>query len=85
MKTRLVKVGNSRGIRIPRQLLELCRIAEGDNLELQPVREGILIRRTERSTEKLEWPEAYAQMAAEPSEADEWDLWDGVTGDGLDD
>ncbi|TVQ21162.1 MAG: hypothetical protein EA383_17425 [Spirochaetaceae bacterium] len=41
--------------------------------------------RTLGSTETLEWSEAYAQMAAETSEADEWNLWGGVTGDGLDD
>ena len=52
MKTKLVRVGNSRGIRIPQGLLELYAIEEGDALELEETREGILIRSSEERPRK---------------------------------
>ena len=42
MKTKLVRIGNSRGIRIPKPLLEQAGLQE--DVELQVVRTGIMIR-----------------------------------------
>ena len=42
MKTKLVRIGNSRGIRIPKPLLEQAGL-QGD-VDLQVVRNGIMIR-----------------------------------------
>lgn len=35
MIAQLIKVGNSKGIRIPKPLIEECRLAESVNLEVQ--------------------------------------------------
>ena len=42
MKTQIIQIGNSQGIRIPKALLEESGIAGDVNLELTP--DGILIR-----------------------------------------
>ena len=42
MKTKLVRIGNSRGVRIPKPLLEQAGLEE--EVELQVVRGGIMIR-----------------------------------------
>lgn len=42
MKTRLVRIGNSRGVRIPKPLLEQAGLEE--EVELQVVQHGIMIR-----------------------------------------
>lgn len=42
MKTKLVRIGNSRGVRIPKPLLEQAGLQ--DDVELQVVRTGIMIR-----------------------------------------
>lgn len=85
MKTKLVRVGNSRGIRIPRHLLDLYAIEEGDALELEKTREGILIRPSEERPRKLSWSDSYREMAGEATEQAEWAGWDPVSRDGLDD
>ena len=38
MKTELVRIGNSRGIRIPKPIIEQCRI--GDTIELRVQDDG---------------------------------------------
>ncbi|MEE8441792.1 MAG: AbrB/MazE/SpoVT family DNA-binding domain-containing protein [Spirochaetia bacterium] len=85
MKTKLVKVGNSRGIRIPRDLLKLYAIEEGDALELEETREGILIRPSEERPRKLSWSDSYREMVGEAADQAEWAAWDSVSRDGLDD
>lgn len=42
MKTKLVRIGNSRGVRIPKPLLEQAGLEE--DVELEVVRSGIIIR-----------------------------------------
>lgn len=84
MTTKLIRVGNSRGIRLPRQLLELYAIEEGDPLVLEETREGILIRPARDGDRRLSWREAYREMAEEAAESAEWAQWDAVDGDGLD-
>ncbi len=41
MKTELVRIGNSRGIRIPKPLIEQCRF--GDEVELEVENERLII------------------------------------------
>lgn len=83
METRLIQIGNSRGIRLPRELLARYSIGEGSLLELEEKREGILIRPKPIAMGKLSWEASYAEMAAEATEADEWADWDGTVADGL--
>lgn len=81
MTAKLVRIGNSRGVRLPRHLLELYKMHEGDSLLLEETREGILIRPC-RPDSKLTWNAAYAQMAAE---SEEWAEWETFAGDGISD
>lgn len=46
MKSRIVQIGNSRGIRLPKVLLEEARLADEVELEAEPGR--IVIRRGDR-------------------------------------
>lgn len=59
MKTSLVRIGNSRGIRIPKTILEQCRLSETVELEVEKDRLVIRPARKPRSG----WEEAFRQMA----------------------
>lgn len=83
METRLIQIGNSRGIRLPRELLIRYRIGEGSLLELEEKRDGILIKPKLVAEGKLSWEAAYAEMVAETAERDEWADWDGTIADGV--
>jgi antitoxin MazE len=85
MRARLIRIGNSRGVRLPQQVLEHYHLAEGAVLELEPRLDGILIRPVPTADAKVSWAQAYQERAAEVAEAAEWAQWNGVAGDGLGD
>ena len=58
MKTKLVRIGNSRGVRIPKPLLEQAGL-EGE-VELRLVESGILIRGLDAP--RAAWAEAAEQL-----------------------
>jgi antitoxin MazE len=60
MLTKIVPIGNSRGIRIPKAMIEHCGF--GDEVELQ-AKGGALILRPVR-TPRVGWAAAFGQMAA---------------------
>lgn len=60
MKASIVRIGNSRGIRLPKSILEQCELQ--DEVELEP-RRGCLIIRPVRHA-RTGWEEAFARMAA---------------------
>ena len=59
VKTRIVKIGNSQGIRIPKILLEQANLGEEVELELQ--QEQIVIRPIHHVRHR--WEEAFQAMA----------------------
>lgn len=59
VRTKLIRIGNSQGVRIPRFLLD--QLALGEDIELV-VMEGQLILRPLRRT-RQGWDEAFRQMA----------------------
>jgi len=59
IKTRIIKIGNSQGIRIPKLLLEQTKIGEKVELELQ---QGQIIVRPTRHV-RHRWEEAFKAMA----------------------
>ncbi len=83
MKTSLIRIGNSRGLRLPRQLLAIYGIEENAELELEEREEGILIRPVAKAEGKLPWEAAYREMASETAEAQEWSDWEAADTDGL--
>ncbi len=73
---KLVAVGNSRGVRLPRELLRKYGIS--DVLVLEERSEGILLRGT--SGAKLTLDQTFAEMA---QAKEDWSDWDGAANDGL--
>ncbi len=62
LKTRIVKVGNSQGIRIPKLLLDQAGLEEGVELEVQPGQ--IVIRPAQTPRPPREgWDEQFTAMA----------------------
>lgn len=59
MKTRIIKIGNSQGIRIPKLLLEQTNLAEEVELEVQA--DQIVIRSAEHPRQG--WEAAFQAMA----------------------
>jgi antitoxin component of MazEF toxin-antitoxin module len=82
VKTKLVRIGNSRGVRIPQRLLGTYGLREGAELEIEERREGLLLRVGEQRPGLLTWTEAYREMAGEKAEAADWADWDVTAGDG---
>lgn len=60
MKTRLIRIGNSRGIRLPKPLIEQAGL--GDDVELRVVDGAIVVERSRQPRER--WAEAAAALAA---------------------
>ena len=65
MKTQIIQIGNSQGIRIPKALLEESGITGDVNLELTP--EGILIRNI--SKPRSGWADAFRTLAEQEDES----------------
>jgi antitoxin MazE len=61
LKTRIIKIGNSQGIRIPKLLLEQVGLGEEVEVEAQ---QGQLVIRPIRSP-RSDWDAAFAEMAAQ--------------------
>lgn len=68
MKVRLVRVGNSRGIRIPKAILEQCGLQEAAELRVE--KDRLVITREDRPRQG--WEEAFC--AAGPPTDDELPL-----------
>ncbi len=74
---KLIAIGNSKGIRIPKALRD--KYGWSESIVAEETEEGFLLRRDESG--KLSWRETYEAMAA----ADEdWGDFDCTVADGLD-
>ena len=65
MRTRIIKIGNSQGVRIPRLYLQQTGLAEEVELEVQD--KEIVIRSTARPRQG--WEEAFRAMAENGDDA----------------
>ena len=82
MTLRLMKIGNSKGIQIPEELIQRYHI--GAELELTETTSGILLQPTR--LKKLTLDESLDAMAKEFAENQaELKIWDATIADGLDD
>lgn len=77
IRTRIIKIGNSQGIRIAKPLLEQSGISEDVDIEVQA---GCLILRA-ASRPRAKWSEAFATMTAQGDDllldemiATDWDV-----------
>lgn len=59
MKTNIVRIGNSKGVRLPKSVLEQCQLK--DTVEIE-VEDNVLIIRPLRAP-RASWPQAFARMA----------------------
>ncbi len=75
---KLIPIGNSKGIRLPKAVLQKYGLA--DSLVLEETERGILLRR--KKEDKLSWKETYRAMA---QEQENWDDFDATLLDGLED
>lgn len=83
MKTaqlKLIRIGNSRGVRIPAATLNRYEI--GDSVIIEERADGILLRPVPAATPRLSWEETAREMAAA---AEDWSDWDVTVADGLED
>jgi antitoxin MazE len=60
MKVNLVSIGNSKGIRIPRSIIEACGF--GDQVDMR-VGDGVVVLAPARHA-RQEWDQAFQKMAA---------------------
>ncbi len=75
---KLVPIGNSKGVRIPKALLQ--KYGLNNSLLLEETDRGLLLRKKEDS--KLSWEDTYKAMA---DEKEDWDDFDTTLLDGLED
>lgn len=59
LRARLVRIGHSRGIRIPKSLIDECHL--GDTVELSVVDGSLLVRPV--TAPRQDWDHAFEQMA----------------------
>ena len=77
MQAKLINIGNSKGIRLPKKMIEKYHLH--DTLKLEEKEDGILIR-SSIPENKLTWEETYREMAAEE---EDWSDLDSLAGDGV--
>ncbi len=65
MKASVIRIGNSRGVRIPKVLLEQCRL--GDTVELEVDKGHLTIRSAQQA--RSGWDEAFQKMAEQGDDA----------------
>lgn len=78
MQLKIARIGNSRGVRIPAAALHRYQI--GSSVIMEERIEGILLRPTGPSMEKLSWEDTASEMAAA---GESWSEWAAADGDGL--
>ena len=75
MEAKLVSVGNSRGMRLPKSLIIKYKLDSGVVIE---EREDGLMIKPKGGLQKLSWEETYKQMA---KEKEDWSDWDALSGE----
>lgn len=74
IETRLAKIGNSRGIRLPAPLI--ARLGFDGGPILLEERDGELVLKPKQAPKKLSWEETYKEMAASD---EDWSDWESLT------
>ena len=77
VEIKVVPIGNSRGVRLPKSVL--AKYAIGESVVLEEREEGVLLR--SKKDKRLSWEETYKDMARE---RENWSDFETTTADGLD-
>ena len=72
LQTKLTRIGNSRGVRLPADLIRKHHLDHGVLLE---EREGEIVLRPKKAPKKLTWEETARQMAAAE---EDWSGWENL-------
>ena len=75
--TSIIKVGNSKGIRIPKDYL----VSLGKDVVLEKTKDGLLIRPSHQVAPLKDWDKIFA--AADTTPEQEFKDWDITLGDGI--
>ena len=75
MEAKLIKIGNSKGIRLPNKLIKKYHL--NDNLKLIEKDEGILIK-PDAQDDKLSWEDTFKEMG---KEKEDWSDFSVTLGD----
>jgi len=78
LELKLAKIGNSRGVRIPAEVLRRHAFTEAV-IMVESV-DGILLRPKKQTDIKMSWADTAKAMAVA---SESWADWDGVASDGL--
>ena len=73
---KLIDIGNSRGIRLPKVMLK--KYGWSDSLVVEETDDGVFLR---GAADRLSWEDTYRAMA---TEAEDWSDLDAAVADGLD-
>ncbi|MBN2340285.1 MAG: AbrB/MazE/SpoVT family DNA-binding domain-containing protein [Deltaproteobacteria bacterium] len=68
MDAKVIQVGNSKGIRLPRRLL--LKYGFGDKVTLRETEDGVLIEKSDGK--QLSWKETYQAMAESDEDWTDW-------------
>ena len=77
-QAKLIKIGNSQGLRLPKKLVS--KYGLGENVILEELPEGILLHAANKG--KLSWEDTYKEMANEVEP--EWLDWEKLDSDSED-
>ncbi|MBX3056024.1 MAG: AbrB/MazE/SpoVT family DNA-binding domain-containing protein [Anaerolineae bacterium] len=75
LEAKLIKIGNSQGIRLPKRIIS--KYGLGNSVLLEETENGVLI--VAAKSEKLSWEDTYKAMAN--AEQDEWTDWQNMDAD----
>ncbi len=67
MKTKIIRIGNSQGVRIPKPLLEEAGL--GDEVELRITEEGIVLERL--ASTRVGWAEAAQDLGSDETDGED--------------
>ena len=67
-KVKLIKIGNSQGLRLPKWIIS--KYGFGNHIILEEMQEGILLRTGKKN--KFSWEDTYKAMAETEEEWDDW-------------
>jgi len=77
LELKIVPIGNSRGVRLPKAVI--AKYAMRETMLLEEREDGLLLR--SKKDKRLSWEETYKEMAREQ---EDWSGFDGTLADGLD-
>lgn len=77
IELKIVPIGNSRGVRLPKEIIE--RYAMEETIVLEAREEGLVFRN--KHDKRLSWEGTFKDMARE---REDWSDFDGTVADGLD-